>query len=155
MRTILLGIAAIFIAVSVAIAGDYEDGVAAAKRGDYETALQIFRPLADQGDAGAQYNLGVLYGNGQGVPQDHAEAVKWYRKAVDQGDAGAQTNLGVLYANGQGVAQDYVYAHMWFNLSAARGNTKALNNRDITEKRMTREQIAEAQRLAREWKPSN
>ena len=87
-----------------------DKGEAALKAGDYSTALKVFRPLADQGDASAQYNLSLLYANGQGVPQDHAQAVLWYRKAADQGHADAQHNLGVLFAddcvgnciNGQG-----------------------------------------------------
>ena len=66
-----------------------------------------YRKAADQGDAAAQSNLGVMYANGQGVPQDYAEAVQWYRKAADQGDADAQNNLGVMYDKGQGVPQDY------------------------------------------------
>ena len=94
-----------------------------------------------------------MYENGNGVPQDYAEAVKWYRKAADQGYARAQNNLGVMYNRGQGVPQDYVMAHMWFNLAAALGDEKALKTRDALAKNMTSEQIAEAQRLAREWKP--
>ncbi|MSP50530.1 MAG: sel1 repeat family protein, partial [Alphaproteobacteria bacterium] len=88
-----------------------------------------------------------------GVPQDYAEAVMWYRKAADQGEADAQTNLGINYANGQGVPQDYVQAHKWFNLAAAKGNINAVKNRDIVAAKMTPAQIAEAQKLAREWKP--
>ena len=87
------------------------------------------------------------------MPQNYAEALKWYRLAADQGDAGAQNNLGVMYANGQGVPQDYVRAHMWFNLSAAQGNQDAARNRDNIAKLMTPAQIAEAQKLAREWQP--
>lgn len=94
-----------------AIAGKFEEGFTAAQRGDYATAYRLWLPLANQGNASAQFNLGVMYDNGQGVPQDYAEAVKWYRKAAAQGDAQAQNNLGVRYDNGQGVPQDYVQAH--------------------------------------------
>ena len=76
---------------------------------------------AEQGYALAQYNLGLLYDNGQGVPQDYKTALKWYTFAAEQGHASAQNNLGVMYHNGQGVPQDYVRAHMWANLSAAQG----------------------------------
>ena len=77
--------------------------------------------------------------------------MKWYRKAAARGDAAAQFNLGVMYFHGQGVPQDYVQAHLWFNLSAAReGEKNATRNRNITAKRMSAPQIAEAQRLARE-----
>jgi uncharacterized protein len=99
----------------------------------------------------AQYNLGFMYASGQGVPQDYAEAVKWYRLSAAQGDAMAQSNLGVMYVNGQGVPQDYVQAHMWFNLAAAQGNADTVKNHDIAASKMTPAQIAEAQRMTREW----
>jgi TPR repeat protein len=96
-----------------------------------------------------------MYFNGNGVPKDDAEAARWFRLAAEQGRADTQSNLGLMYANGQGVPQDYVLAHMWFNLAAAQGNENeiALKNRDLAAKSMTREQLAEAQRMAREWKP--
>jgi len=85
-------------------------GVDAYNRGDYETALKKFLPLAEQGDAAAQFNLGKMYRKGQGVSLDYAEAMKWYRLAADQGRAAAQNNLGGMYAEGRGVLQDYVLA---------------------------------------------
>ena len=118
---------------------------------DHAEALKWFRLGANQGDARAQYYLGAVYANGQGVPQDHAEASKWFRLAADQGDARAQYNLGAMYANGQGVPQDLVLAHMWFNLSAAGGYPEQV--RDEIAEHMTPTQIAEAQKLAREWEP--
>ena len=129
------------------------EGVAAYNRGDFATALREWRPLAEQGVAEAQFNLGLMYYDGEGVPQDYAEAVKWYRKAAEQGVAEAQSNLGLMYDNGRGVLQDYVRAHMWYNLAAAQGNKPATKNRDLLAKRMTPAQIAEAQKLAREWRP--
>ena len=92
-----------------------------------------------------------MYRYGRGVPQDHAKAVEWYRRAAERGTATAQDNLGVMYAKGLGVPQDYGRAHMWFNLAAANGSTNALENRDRMTKLMTPQQIAEAQRMAREW----
>lgn len=91
---------------------------------------------------------------GQGVQQDYAEAAKWYRLAAQRGSADSQNNLGVLYTNGQGVPQDQVAAHMWFNLAAAHGNEHAVQNRDRAVAKMSPDQIAEAQRLARDWKPA-
>ncbi len=91
----------------------FDEGVAAYNRGDYATALREWRPLAEQGNAGAQNNLGVMYDMGQGVSQDDAEAVKWYRKAAEQGDAKAQNNLGNMYDKGKGVPQDYAEAVGW------------------------------------------
>jgi tetratricopeptide (TPR) repeat protein len=92
--------------------------MAAAASGDYVTALRLLRPLADQGDVQAQYNLGVFYDHGLGVPQNNSEAVKWYRKAADQGEDRAQNNLATMYANGQGVAQNYSEAVKWFRKAA-------------------------------------
>ncbi len=146
-------------AAGPAVAGPFEDGAAAYAKGDYGTALRLWRPLAEQGDARAQYNLGLMYTNGLGVPQDDATAVSWYRKAAEQGFAEAQFNLGSMYYGGKGVPQDYVQAHMWFNLAAARFDASeknrdlAVKNRDQVAAKMTPAQIAEAQKLAREWKP--
>ena len=100
-----------------ALAGPFEDGVAAYDRKDYAAALWIFRPLAEQGNPSAQNNLGVMYAIGNGIPQD------------------------------------YVEAHKWANLAAAQGNKVAEKFMDSIAARMTSDQIAEAQRLAREWKP--
>ncbi len=131
----------------------WDEGVAAYQRGDYATAIRELRPLAEQGDANAQLFLGIMYENGQGVPQDYAEAVKWYRKAAEQGQANAQYNLGIMYDKGESVPQDYIRAHMWFNLAAATGDETARKNRDLVAKRMTPVQISEAQKLARRWGP--
>ena len=102
--------------------------MAAYQRGDYATAIRELRPLAEQGDAEAQYNLGVIYDRGQGVTQDYAEAVKWYRKAAEQGDARAQGNLGVMYSTGRGVPQDYAEAAKWFRKAAEQGWADAQHN---------------------------
>lgn len=118
---------------------------------DYSEAAFWYRKAADQGFAYAQYNLGYVYDIGRGVPQDYAEAAKWYRLAAEQGSAAAQNNLGTLYQSGQGVPQDYVQALMWFNLSAAQGTEKAAKNFDKLAAFMTVPDVAEAERLAREW----
>ena len=120
-RTLKHAIAAILLMLSFAtpvVAGRLKDANAAIKRRDYATAVRLIRPLAEQGDANAQYNLGVFYDNGLGVPQDK------------------------------------VRAYMWFNLSAAQGRDGAAAFRDLIAWRMTSAQIAEAQKLAREWKPN-
>jgi hypothetical protein len=100
--------------------GQFEDALAAYGRGDYLTALRLLKPLAAQGHAEAQYNLGGMYAEGRGVPQDYGEATKWFRKAAEQGHVEAQYNLGGMYFRGQGVPRDFVLAHMWFNLSVSR-----------------------------------
>ena len=132
---------------------DLGAGMAAYKRGDYATALRKLKPLAENGVAIAQNNLGVMYDKGKGVPQDYKEALRWYRLAADQGDAVAQTNLGLMYGNGLGVSPDYVQAYMWLSLAAAHGLKKASYARDLAAGEMSESQIEEAQRLAREWKP--
>jgi TPR repeat protein len=104
---------------------DYKAGEDAYNRGDYATALREWRPLAELGIAPAQFNLGLLYANGQGVPQDYVQARQWYEKAAIQGDALAQLNLGVIYGNGKGVPEDYQLALYWFRLSANQGNAMA------------------------------
>ncbi len=136
----------------------FEEGKAAYNRGDYATALREWRPLAKQGDAEAQFFLGAMYNLGDGVPQDYAESAKWFRKAAEQGNAKAQFFLGIMYEDGQGVPQDYAKAYMWFTLAASgfpRGyaRDKAVKYRDIVAAKMTPAQIAEAEKLAREWRP--
>lgn len=100
---------------------DFHKGVKAELSGDYATALSIFRPLAEHGNAGAQSQLGWMYDNGQGVAQNHAKAVYWWRKAAAQGDVGSQFNLGLMYAHGNGVPQDYGKAIYWYRKAAAQG----------------------------------
>ena len=113
--------------------------------------LEETRASAEQGNPIAQYNLGLMYANGRGVPRNDAEAERWYRLAAYQGHADAQYSLGTLYAGGEGVPEDHVLAYMWFNLAAAQGNEDAESGKAGIEEQMTREQIAEAQRLSREW----
>ena len=169
--------------------GDYQAGMDAYQRGDYATALREWQPLAEQGQAVAQYQLGLLYANGQGLTKDDAKARQWYEKAAVQGHTEAQVNLGVLlmyarggqqdykmavyylrlaanqgndlaqrklgqmYERGEGVQQDYVKAYMWYSLGAGKGVEAGARLRDALAKQMDPEQIAEAQKLAREWKP--
>jgi len=127
---------------------------------DYAEAMKWFRKAADQGDAVGQYYIGLMYYNGKTVPQNYAEATKWFRKAADQGDADSQYSLGLMYAIGKGVPQDYVLAYMWLNLASTRDSAwekgkrdKAEENRKNLASKLTPAQIAEAQKLAREWKP--
>jgi len=170
---------------------DFKAGEKAHHRGDYATALREWQPLAKQGQAVAQYNLGLLYANGQGVPKDDAQARQWYEKAANQEHADAQVNLGslydygrggpqdfkmavrwysrsanqgnelaqrrlgLLYERGDGVPKDYVQAYMWYKLGAANGGKSGAIMRDELAIRMTSDQLAEANKLAREWKPKS
>ncbi|MCZ6448124.1 MAG: tetratricopeptide repeat protein [Alphaproteobacteria bacterium] len=135
-----------------AMAQDFEKGAAAYKRGDYAAALKELRPLALQGLAKAQNRLGFMYDKGQGVRKKYGKAVKWYRKAAEQGLAMAQNNLGYIYADGGGRRRNFVLGHMWWSLAAAKGERRAVNSLPILERYMTPAQIAEAQKLAREWR---
>jgi len=107
------------------VAGSFEDGVAAYQRGDYGAALGLWKPLAEQGDASAQKNLGDMYRFGQGVPWDNIEAVKWFRKAADQGLAQAQDSLGYMYQFGHGLDKDYAEAFRWYHKAAVQGLSEA------------------------------
>src|SRR6056297_2522123 len=104
-----------------ASAQDFNVGQDAARIGDYETALENWRPLAEQGDAKAQYNLAHMYYEGLGVTQDYAEAARWSRLAAEHGHADAQYDLGFMYHNGFGVTQDYEEAVRWYRLAAEQG----------------------------------
>ena len=187
-----VGLAAFVVSLSLAapvVAGPLEDGVKAANRRDYATALRLLRPLAEQGnpqaqgllglmyeigkvvpqdytaaalwyreaaehgDRQAQHNLAVMYANGRGVPHDEAESQRWYRKAAEQGDASAQSLVGSAYLFGRGAPKDLVQAYLWLNLAARGGDKSAAQIRDGLDRVMTAEQIAEAQRPTREWKP--
>ena len=107
---------------------------------------------AEQGDSLALYWLGYMYTYGEGVAEDKTEAVRWYRLSAEQGHLGAKSNLGRAYATGEGVPEDAVLAYMWYNLAAAQGRAGLYREiKDRLEDQMTREQIAEAQRLSREW----
>jgi TPR repeat protein len=138
-----------------AFSADFQKGLTAARSGDFATALREWRPLAEQGNVTAQYNLGLMYDNGTGVPQDYKTAAKWYRLAAEQGVAVAQGNLGEFYRIGKGVPQDIVYAHMWGNLASSNGNENGGKLRDFVAKQMTPADISAAQKLARECVTKN
>jgi len=105
--------------------------------------------LAEQGNSGAQFNLGYMYHEGEGVPQDYKEALKWYRKSAEQGNAKAQNNLGYMYYNGKGVPKNYIRAYAWCNLAASQGDDSFAKFRDaLAEEYMTNQQIASAQELS-------
>jgi hypothetical protein len=127
---------------------------------DDAAAMAWYRKAAGQGSKGAAAGLGRMYETGRGVPVDDAAAATWYRTAADQGVSAAQFNLGNLCASGRGVPQDYVEAYKWLDLAAtgfvAWAKEKfdlAIASRDAVALKMTPAQIAEAQRLARDWVP--
>ena len=116
--TFLLALTFLFLFSGSVFADDFQDGVDAFKRKDYETAYQLWLPFAEQGVASVQSNLGAMHEEGKGVPQD------------------------------------YVSAHMWWNLSGSNGYKDAVTDRNIVEKKMTKQQIEKAQEMARNWKPT-
>src|SRR5215472_7226449 len=121
---------------------------------NYLQAKQWFEEAAKQGHAGAQTNLGTMYLHGEGAVPNNRMALFWFNQAAEQGDARACAKLGLMYVQGRGVLQDFIQAHMWYNVSAAQGETRSAEARDALAQRMTPAQIAEAQQLAREWKPT-
>jgi TPR repeat protein len=125
LRAVIVSIIFTLTFAASATAGPLKDADAAYRKGDYATALRLMRPLAEEGDAEAQFKFGLHFYGPVPSGRDYAEAVKWFRKAAEQGVAAAQYYLGNMYDNGLGVPQDYVRAHMWFNLAAAQGGENA------------------------------
>lgn len=125
-------LSSILVGTSV-LSADFAKGLDAYQRGDYATAFAEWIPLAEQGDASAQYNLGVMYRNGDDVSQDYNSAINWYTLAAEQGHLDAQFKLGLMYDMGIGVKRDISTAIMWYTLAAEQGNTNAqyrLNSMD-------------------------
>lgn len=121
---------------------------------DYKQALHWHRKAADQGKADAQYVVGAMYYTGNAVAADHRQAVAWFRRAAEKGHAGAQHALALMYRyHAAGLPQDKVLAYMLWNLAAAGGNAAAIEQRAEIAKRMTPEQIEEAQSMTRAWRP--
>jgi len=108
-------------APALAVAGPYEDGLAAYEKGEYQKALELYTSAAEQGVVDAQLLLGFLYFNGEAVAKNYPTAYKWFKKAADQGDARSQSQLGMMYDTGEGVPQDFKTAAFWYD-KAARQN---------------------------------
>ncbi len=108
--------------------GDFNEGLAAYLRHDYATALEEFKPPAEQGHPNSQFYMGTLYYEGSGVPKDHSRALQWWFKSAQQGYAGAQNSIGIAYKLGEGVELDYVRAVEWFRRASSSGLAEAQNN---------------------------
>lgn len=137
---------------------ELQDGIQAFAAGDYDTAMQIYRDLSDQGDARATFWIGYLHHYGHGVKADQVEALKWFQKAAEGGDVKARQYLGIMYQKGQGTTADLVAAHKWYTLFHR--DTDNVRDRPYTreiltkmERKMSPEQIAEAKKLSATWKP--
>jgi uncharacterized protein len=128
----------------------YNQGLGVPK--DLKEAVRLFRLSVEQGDVYGQFNLGLMCHEGKGVPQDYKEAVRLYRLSAEQGNAKAQLNLGFMYHKGQGVPQDNVSAYMWWNICASSGERVCVEKRDFIEKKMSPEQIVQAEEMERKRK---
>ena len=109
----------------VVIAADFNKGYEAFNIGDYETAIEEWLPLAEQGDGDSQFNLALMYRSGEGVLQNHKTAIEWYTKAAEQGHAKAQFNLALMYRSGEGVLQNDKTAEEWYTKAAEQGDASA------------------------------
>jgi TPR repeat protein len=159
-------LAAIVLFVSftaTAVAGPFEDAQETFNRGSESAAFELLLPLAEHGDVRAQELLGYMYFVGRGVHRDSAEAAKWYLAAANQGSYEAQREIGLLYMDGNGVPQDYIEAYKWCTIALAQQKKPEgleilnpfwfIQTLNKFSAKMTPAQIAEAQKLAREWKP--
>ena len=151
LKILTSSLSILFLISISALANDFQDGLDAIHRTDYEKALRKLLPLAESGNAAAQYNIGVMHEWGDGVPQNNAEAIRWYRRSAELSHKDAQNNLGAMYSKGEGAEQNFVEALKWFILSGGNGSEGGKKNIGIVEKRMTIEQINEARKLASEW----
>ena len=142
------------LAITVNATGaDFAVGLAAYQQGDFVKAAKEWRDLADQGDSSAQFNLGLLYYDGKGVPQDYTEAANWFRRAAEQDYEKAEHNLGAMYGSGKGVKRDYIQAYKWLNICAGKGDTGCASQRDLIAKKLKPAQVTQAQRLSTEFAP--
>jgi TPR repeat protein len=149
-------VGALGVVVQTAKAGPFEEGEAAFNRHDYVTAYRLLLPLAEQGNVSAQVMLGKIYSSTNFVGMDFQEGTKWYRKAAERKNKEAVSILCVSYVIGVGAPEDYVLGHMWCNIAVGLARYPAESKseamlRDLVARKMTPNQIGEAQRMAREW----
>jgi hypothetical protein len=148
----IVGIA--LLTIGYAQAASPQDRLIIARPAGEFSVVTVVR-LAERGSARYQTYLGYMYETGRGVPQDYHLAAYWYRLAAEQGDVRAQHLLGLLYDRGQGVPLDYIEAHKWLNLAAARAGggdrDYYVRMRNAVASKLTRAQIYDAQRRARDW----
>ena len=139
-----------------AFAAPIDDANAAYQRGNFSAAEKLLLPIAEGGNAYAQYRLGLVYLEATGEMRSPAEAAKWLESAALQGQPQAQYKLGILYVNGNGVSQDLIQAYMWLSLSArhiAGSGSEATRQRDLIAARMSSSQVTEAKKLVQKWRP--
>ena len=141
--------------IQTAEAGKLEDGVKAFAKKEYEAAAKLLRPLAEKGNAVAQYRIAMMHRMGLGLPKDRKQAQKWSKLAATQGNPEAQQLLGSLYYKGEGAEPDDVSrAYMWYDVAATQGNTEAQKDRDTVAKELTPVQLTAAREKAAKCKAS-
>jgi TPR repeat protein len=145
--------ALLLVAAIPAFAADFAEGAAAYDGGDYQTAIDIWRPLADEGDAKAQLAVASMYHFGEGLPQNDRLAAMYYRAAAEQGERVAQVILADFYMTGRGIPRDVVGAYLWYDQAARQGGVRAAGARDDLVALMTGAQLNWAQSLSDNWEP--
>ncbi len=148
MKRIFIFLALCLLALPAAAA---DKATEAYHRGDYEAAFREWLPMAEAGDAEAQYHVGAMYLAAEGVPLDLKAAAHWLGLAAEQGHAAAQTDYGVLHFNGQGVPQNIVQAYKWFVVAMELGSKSAKQRRDVCSRRMTADEVEMGKDLAAKW----
>jgi TPR repeat protein len=128
MSFLKLFFAMLLLGSAISAHAGFDEGNVAYQAEDYDTALKEWQPLAEQGDAWAQFGIGNMYNEGQGVKQDYTEAMKWYRKAAAQGIANASISIAMMYREGKGVKADGVKVRYWVGKAAEQGDIQAQNN---------------------------
>lgn len=121
-------------------------------RGDFKTAIQLYKPLAEVGNLAARVNLAhIYYKGGKDVPANYVESAKWMKLAADQGNLSSQTLLGLMYCQGKGVPRDYLNCFAWITVATDRGDPTAIKVYPLVLKSLTSPQIVKAQRIAHDW----
>ncbi len=149
MRELFASLA--LLAFATASMADFNDGVFAFAKGDYNKAYNTMRSLAETSNhAIAQYYVARMYHEGKGVGQNDEAAAKWFRRAAEQRVSQAQYHLGDLYFKGKGLPKDYEYAYAWYRVGAEHRHKKSLAALDATRSYLSEEEFTEAEKLARE-----
>lgn len=147
-----LAAACIALAFAPVAHADFNDGVVAYLMGDYQTAYNTMRSLGETADhAYAQYYVGMMYLNGQGVTQSYEDAATWFRKAAEHGISQAQHKLATLYSSGQGLPRDYEYAYAWYAAAAAQNHVKSQEALPEAKAKLSAEELREADKLAEKF----
>ncbi len=136
----------------------FQEAIQAYYAGDYDKALQEYQAIAEQGDARGEFGIGYMHHYGHGVPRNQIEAIKWFRQSASHGNIPARQYLGIMYQKGEGVEKDLVTSHMWhslFSRDAPNDRDRGYTKETLTkiERKLSEAQLAQAKKMAGEWKP--